>query len=293
MSTFNIKQSFILCLFVNTHCVYSTLAWLILLAHAQTNFPPIVLDLILTNMSDTCDSPKVIAPIGLSDHNSVLCKSLNGCKKIRPGNRGAKAAFGRWLTNYNSTNLYHTALCEQKLELFQDVIRTGLDHFLPCKVVKMHDRDKPWITPAYIRNLLKADKRHFFRKMTYCTVDYVIVLIEKVRTLYLHSYNINWNIWKVVLILRNGGTLWNIFQVLSEETKSSLESNLLKKLTRLSYPLLEIFLLLALSLPLIPNYKAIILLFQPSTLLRKTFIINYLQYHLRKRLAQMKYRIGF
>ena len=29
-----------------------------------------VLDLILTNMSDTCDSPKVIAP---SDHNSVLC----------------------------------------------------------------------------------------------------------------------------------------------------------------------------------------------------------------------------
>jgi hypothetical protein len=29
-----------------------------------------VLDLTLTNMSDTCDSPKVI---GLSDHNSVLC----------------------------------------------------------------------------------------------------------------------------------------------------------------------------------------------------------------------------
>ena len=58
MSTFNIKQSFILykhlaiftrlCLFVNTHCVYSTqlrvfhaIAWLILLAHAQTNFPPV------------------------------------------------------------------------------------------------------------------------------------------------------------------------------------------------------------------------------------------------------------
>ena len=32
-----------------------------------------VLDLILTNMSDTCDSPKVIALIGLSDHNYVLC----------------------------------------------------------------------------------------------------------------------------------------------------------------------------------------------------------------------------
>jgi hypothetical protein len=112
--------------------------------------------------------------------------------KIRSGNRGAKAAFGRWLTKYNWTNLFHTALCEQKLELFQDVIHTGLDHFLPCKVVKMHDRDKPWITPAY-KELIKRDKRHLFRKMTNCTVDYVIVLIEKVRTLNLHSWNINWN----------------------------------------------------------------------------------------------------
>ena len=32
-----------------------------------------VLDLILTSKSDTCDSRKVIAPIELSDHISVLC----------------------------------------------------------------------------------------------------------------------------------------------------------------------------------------------------------------------------
>jgi hypothetical protein len=38
-----------------------------------------LLDLILTNMSETCDSPKVIALIGFSDHNSVLCilKNVN------------------------------------------------------------------------------------------------------------------------------------------------------------------------------------------------------------------------
>ena len=47
-----------------------------------------VLDFILTNMSEdtmSCDSPKVIAPIGLSDHNSVLCykKNVNGCTKIK------------------------------------------------------------------------------------------------------------------------------------------------------------------------------------------------------------------
>ena len=85
------------------------------------------------------------------------------CIQWQAGNRGAKAAFGRWLTNYNWTNLYHTALCEQKLELFQDVIHTGLDHFLPCKVVKMHDRDKPWITPAY-KELIKSRQKAFFQK---------------------------------------------------------------------------------------------------------------------------------
>ena len=70
---------------------------------------------------------------------------------------------GCWLTNYNWTNLYHTALCEQKLELFRDVIHTGLEHFLPCKVVKIHNRDKPWITPAY-KELIKSRQKAFFQK---------------------------------------------------------------------------------------------------------------------------------
>ena len=32
-----------------------------------------ILDLILTNMSNFCNTPLVLPPIGLSDHNSVLC----------------------------------------------------------------------------------------------------------------------------------------------------------------------------------------------------------------------------
>ena len=33
----------------------------------------VTLDLILTNMSDCCNPTSVISPIGLSDHNSVIC----------------------------------------------------------------------------------------------------------------------------------------------------------------------------------------------------------------------------
>ena len=59
--------------------------------------------------------------------------------------------------------MYHTTSCEKKLEHFQEVISTGLNHFLPCKVVKIHDRDKPWITPSY-KQLIRNRQKAFFQK---------------------------------------------------------------------------------------------------------------------------------
>ena len=54
-------------------------------------------------------------------------------------------------------------MCEQKLELFQDVMHTCLNYFLPCKIVKVHDRDKSWITPAY-KELIKSGQKAIFQK---------------------------------------------------------------------------------------------------------------------------------
>ena len=103
------------------------------------------LDLILTNMSDFCNTPLVIPTIGCSDHDSVLCsykegktKNVHTKVKIRQGNNAAKSAFGKWLSHFNWTVLYHTICCEQKLDFFQDVISTGLDCMFPpdknCKI---------------------------------------------------------------------------------------------------------------------------------------------------------------
>ena len=115
-----------------------------------------ILDLILTNMSDFCNIPLVIPPVGRSDHNSVLFSYKEGSTKnahtkvkIRQGNNAAKTAFGKWLTDFNWNILYRTISCEQKLDLFQDIINAGLDCFLPIKTVKLHDNDKPWVTPEF------------------------------------------------------------------------------------------------------------------------------------------------
>ena len=110
----------------------------------------VILDLILTNMSDCCNPTSVISPIGLSDHNSVICtfnrsliKNVTNKVKIRRNIHVNKTAFGKWLAEYNWSTLYRTVTCEDKLDIFMKVINTGLDCFFPCKSIKLHANDKP------------------------------------------------------------------------------------------------------------------------------------------------------
>ena len=60
-----------------------------------------------------------------------------------------KAVFGKWLAEYNWSTLYRSITCENKLDIFMKVINTGLDSFFPCKPIKLHANDKPWVTPKF------------------------------------------------------------------------------------------------------------------------------------------------
>jgi hypothetical protein len=118
-------------------------------------------------MSDVCSPVSIIAPIGHSDHNSVLfsLQKINRQNQynkviIRQGNVSAKRAFSEWLTKVNWLGLYQTVSCETKLNMFHNVIESGLDYFLPKKSVKLHTSDKPWITPNY-KNLIAKRQKAF------------------------------------------------------------------------------------------------------------------------------------
>ena len=102
-----------------------------------------------------------------SDHNSVLfsLQKINRQNQhnkviIRQGNVSAKRAFSEWLTKVNWLSLYQTVSCETKLNMFHNVIESGLDYFLPKKSVKLHTSDKPWITPNY-KNLIAKRQKAF------------------------------------------------------------------------------------------------------------------------------------
>ena len=107
------------------------------------------LDLILTNMHEYYSSPQVYSPFGLSDHNVVVATPMDGKRNIsskkvtmrRDLRTNNKAALGRYLTQINWPLLFTPLVsCEEKWQVFQDVIHSGLDTIMPVKPVKLHGR---------------------------------------------------------------------------------------------------------------------------------------------------------
>ena len=144
------------------------------------------LDFILTNMSDVCSPVSIIAPVGRSDHNSVLfsLQKINRQNQhnkviIRQGNVSAKHAFSESRTKVNWLGLYQTVSCETKLNMFHNVIESRLDYFLPKKSVKLHTSDKPWIIPNY-KNLI-AKRQKAFRQGNCALYNSEINVLESVK----------------------------------------------------------------------------------------------------------------
>ena len=110
----------------------------------------------------------VISPIGLSDHNSVVCslnrglaKNVTNKLKIWYYIHVNKATnFGKWLAKYNWSALYRSVTYEDKLDIFMKVINTGLDCFFPCKSFKLHANDKSWVTPEFKEIIKDRKKAH-------------------------------------------------------------------------------------------------------------------------------------
>ncbi len=61
-----------------------------------------------------------------------------------------------------STGQVYIVLNRANKNMFQNVIETGLDSFFPKRTVKLHDKDKPWVTLEY-KNLIAKRQRAFIR----------------------------------------------------------------------------------------------------------------------------------
>ena len=125
------------------------------------------LDLILTNMHEYYSPPQAYLPFELSDHNVVVATPMDGKHNInnkkvtmrRDLRTSNKAALGRYLTQINWPLLFTPLVsCEEKWQVFQDVIHSGLDTIMPAKPVKICTADVPWMNESLKTLIMKRQK---------------------------------------------------------------------------------------------------------------------------------------
>ena len=70
-----------------------------------------------------------------------------------------KVALGRYLTQINWPLLFTPLVSyEEKWQVFQDVIHSGLDTIMPAKPVKIYTADVPWMNESLISLIMKRQK---------------------------------------------------------------------------------------------------------------------------------------
>ena len=127
-----------------------------------------ILDLIVTNLEALYSKPVIIAPLGSSDHNIVKWSAKTNVlrtdnktikKNIRSFPTSARAAFGRWCCSREwfsdaESNDSATALASS----FTNELGSAVDRLFPSKVIRIHNSDKSWMTPALKQLIYQRQK---------------------------------------------------------------------------------------------------------------------------------------
>ena len=104
-----------------------------------------ILDLVLTNLHRFYSPVEHFPPFGLSDHHTVLVKSSTRSKgfsskktiTIRDTKPSNKLALGRYLCNIDWSIIDQVPTCEEKLELFNNLVHIGLELITPVKQIRI------------------------------------------------------------------------------------------------------------------------------------------------------------
>ena len=125
-----------------------------------------ILDKIYTNGGQYYGNPEVLPPVGLSDHNVVLCRPAlvadyeppkTYMAQTRCTGANEKAMLLLALRTTGWQDLYRARSCEQQYVIFESRLKALIDLHLPSKMTKRCTNDKPWVTDEF---RLLIDRRH-------------------------------------------------------------------------------------------------------------------------------------
>ena len=122
------------------------------------------LDLVLTNLKELFKDPIKRAPFGLSDHVSVEVqpqarshfppsKQKVKSRDMRASNRLAVRSYLELVDVASMLNSVST--CEEKVSLFEEIVKTGLDHIIPLRSKTIHLSKPPWMNST-LKRLIRS-----------------------------------------------------------------------------------------------------------------------------------------
>ena len=121
------------------------------------------LDLILTNVYCLYNEPRVVAPIGTSDHCMIVWKSKEQSKGkiktrkiiVRPTRTSSLQAFDQYTLLHDWSHIYNAI---SVIDAFLQSTVKMIDHLFPPKTIKVHESAKRFITGEIKSMISKRDK---------------------------------------------------------------------------------------------------------------------------------------
>lgn len=128
----------------------------------------VTLDKIVSNLGHFYLTPLILPPLGSSDHSAVLWSPSTYVPKpnrsytrtTRPMPDSAIREFGQKLLDCDWSSVYDADEVEAKCDEFYSTLSPLIDTYFPTRNVKVHDNDKPWISPI-IKSLIKQRQSAF------------------------------------------------------------------------------------------------------------------------------------
>ncbi|KAI8518834.1 hypothetical protein Bbelb_020910 [Branchiostoma belcheri] len=125
-----------------------------------------ILDQVLASDAITVLPPTVDPPLGASDHNCVIwsgCSTSGGQnrvvkKVVRPLRQSDLRSFGSWITEHDWGEVYSKVRATDKCTAFYSTLCGAIEKFFPSRTVRLHERDKPWVTPGLKAMILLRQK---------------------------------------------------------------------------------------------------------------------------------------
>ncbi|XP_035697779.1 uncharacterized protein LOC118430852 [Branchiostoma floridae] len=112
--------------------------------------------------------PTADPPVGASDHNVLIWSSKSPSsmqnkmvkKIVRPLRQSDLRSFGSWITEHHWGEVYSAISATDKCSAFYTTLCSAIKKYFPPKVVCLHERDKPWMTPG-LKDLILLRQKAF------------------------------------------------------------------------------------------------------------------------------------